>query len=89
VHRYIVVRERLLRGAGEHGVETFKSILRDHFDYPTSVCYHPDTRLEYDRREEAICSVVFSSEKRLFLLTGGPPCKAEYHELRLGTLRGS
>ncbi len=89
VHRYIVARERLMQDAGEHGVETFKSILRDHFDYPTSICYHPDLRLEYDRREETICSVVFSPEKRLFLLTGGPPCKAEYHELQSDTLRGS
>jgi isopenicillin-N N-acyltransferase-like protein len=88
VHRYLVARERLRQGAGDHGLETFKEILRDHYDHPTSICYHPDPRLEYDRREETICSVVFSPERRLFLLTRGPPCAAEYHELRLKTLLG-
>ena len=53
-----------------------------------SVADCTEPRLEYDRREETICSVVFSPERRLFLLTRGPPCTAEYHELRLTTLRG-
>jgi len=58
-------------------------------DGGTLLAQNWDYRLEHDRQEETICSVVFSPEERLFLLTGSPPCKAEYHELRLDTLRGS
>jgi len=86
LHRYAVAREQMARGAGGHRVESLMEVLRNHVDYPTSVCYHVDTRKDPDQREETLSSVVMNLEERAMWLTRGPPCGVPYMRLSLPSL---
>ena len=50
------------------GVEEIKTILRDHFDYPSSICRHPGTN----------ASAIINVTDREFLYTIGNPCSSDY-----------
>ena len=86
LHRYAVAREQLVRGAGGHSEESFMEVLRNHVDYPTSICYHADNRKEHDQREETLTSVVMNLEERAMWLARGPPCGVPYVRLSLSSL---
>lgn len=70
---------RIVKG---HSVETLKMILTDHYDHPTSICYHPTPVHPMDHREETLSSVIMVPEEHLFMATHGPPCSNEYHTIR-------
>jgi isopenicillin-N N-acyltransferase-like protein len=77
INRYILACEKL--AASEiHSFESFKGILCDHFDYPTSICHHPNPENKKDHWEETVSSVYMVPEKRLFMYTAGPPCTHPY-----------
>ncbi|HUV33439.1 MAG TPA: C45 family peptidase [Candidatus Desulfaltia sp.] len=86
VHRYMVAREGLIRGAGGHSPESFMEVLRSHVGYPGSVCFHQDPRKEPDQREETLTSVVMDLEDRALWLTKGPPCGGSYTRLDFPSL---
>ena len=77
INRYIKARE-MLASSEVHSFESFKEILCDHFDYPTSICHHPNPDNEEDHLEETVSSVFMIPEKRLFMYTSGPPCSNPY-----------
>jgi isopenicillin-N N-acyltransferase-like protein len=87
VHRYLVARDELARGAGGHSPESFMEALRSHVGFPGSVCFHQDPRREPDQREETLTSVVMDLEERAVWLTRGPPCGADYTRLDFPSLR--
>jgi isopenicillin-N N-acyltransferase-like protein len=71
----------MMRTVKGHSVENLKLILTDHYDYPTSICYHSSPGLGPDHEEETVSSVIMVPEKRLFMATKGPPCSNEYHTI--------
>ena len=78
INRYIKARE-MLASSEAHSFESFKEILCDHFDYPTSICHHPNPENNEDHQEETVSSVFMIPEKRLFMYTAGPPCSNPYN----------
>jgi isopenicillin-N N-acyltransferase like protein len=78
VNRYVLARE-MLANSKKHSFESFKEILTNHFDYPTSICHHPILTNSRDHQEETVSSVFMVPEKRLFMYTAGPPCSNEYN----------
>lgn len=80
VNRHIVAHEKM-RGRRDHSLDSFKEILTDHLDHPTSICYHPNPVNHPDHREETVASVIMVPEDRLFMATKGPPCANKYHEI--------
>jgi isopenicillin-N N-acyltransferase like protein len=74
---------RLLRQANRHSVDSLKEILRDHVNYPNSICSHEiidDNPLD---RQQTICSIVLDLPERQMLVAWGTPCKSEYHAYKL------
>jgi len=86
VHRYLVAREGLVRGAGGHSPVSFMDVLRSHVGYPGSVCFHQDPRREPDQLEETLTSVVMDLEDRAMWVTKGPPCGGDYTRLDFPSL---
>jgi isopenicillin-N N-acyltransferase-like protein len=75
--------EHLLRhAAGDGGIEaeTLLAILRDHDEYPESICRHPNPALPETDRYETVVSVVMDLHAGRMLTSAGPPCRADYLE---------
>jgi isopenicillin-N N-acyltransferase-like protein len=64
---------------GEIDLETCKGFLKDHVNYPASICRHPDYGLTLD-------SWVIIPAEREFWIAHGPPCQ---HEFQRCTLQNS
>jgi len=84
INRYAVALEKMM-GKKEHSVDSFKEILTDHYDHPTSICYHKTPGQERDHQEETVSSVIMVPEERLFMATNGAPCRNEYHKIPFST----
>jgi isopenicillin-N N-acyltransferase-like protein len=80
INRYLKAQE-MMRTVKGHSVGSVKMILTDHYDHPTSICYHPTPGQNPDHLEETLSSVILVPEKRLFMATHGPPCSNEYHTI--------
>jgi isopenicillin-N N-acyltransferase-like protein len=74
---------RRLKETGEHTVETIQSILKDHVNYPDSVCNHIDQRDKPLDREKTITSLVFDLSERQLHASWGNPCENAYNTYRL------
>lgn len=79
------MRRLLEREAGSITTETLKSVLRDHFNEPSSICSHVDPGLPADEIGHTNASVIMDLENRRMLLTEGPPCESEYTEISVST----
>lgn len=79
------MRRLLEREAGDVDAATLKSVLRDHFDEPSSICSHVDPDLPDHEIGHTNASVIMDLENRRMLLTEGPPCETEYEEFRVAT----
>jgi len=75
---------RLLQAQlGEMTVESFQTLLRDHINWPNSICTHEDpTDLPYERGLTLV-SLVMDLTKRVMWAAPGPPCEGEYVAYRL------
>jgi len=80
INRYAVAQEKM-KGRQDHTLNSFKEILTNHYDHPTSICYHQTPSQEQDHQEETVSSVIMVPEERLFIATRGPPCRNEYHRI--------
>ncbi len=74
--------QRLLSATSKLDVEQIKGILRDHDDYPYSLCRHPDEAFPPEERYASVVSVVMDLSERVFAIASGPPCQHEYRALR-------
>jgi len=73
--------EKLVRPrVGEISVETFKEAFRDHFNYPDSICRHPDPRDAEHLHRESVASVIMDLTEKRMLVSWGPPCTNPYRE---------
>jgi isopenicillin-N N-acyltransferase-like protein len=75
--------DRLLRQSRSHTVETLQAILRDHTNFPDSICNHSIHELDPMDRETTICSLVMDLNERTLDLAWGNPCVNRYHTFRL------
>ena len=75
--------DRLLRQSRQHTVETLQAILRDHTNFPDSICNHSIHELDPMDRETTICSLVMDLNERTLDLAWGNPCVNRYHTFRL------
>lgn len=78
--------ERLLveaRSSGGISGETLQHILRDHDEYPDSICRHPHPALPDPERYQTVVSVVMDLHAGRLHVAAGPPCEQPYQEYLL------
>jgi len=75
--------QHLLRKADHIDVDYLQTTMRDHFDYPTSICYHSNESKPIEEREQTNASFIMDLTDQTMLLARGPPCENEYERLSL------
>ena len=65
-------------GQEKLSLETAKSMLRDHYGRPDSLCRHPNLELAEDDRYKSVVSVVMDLEEKKMWATDGSPCESDY-----------
>lgn len=73
----------MLSSKGPVAVEDIQGYLRDHQEYPHSVCCHEDPDLPSGQRYLTVTSVVMDLQARELYLTDGPPCQSQYQQVAL------
>ena len=74
---------RLLRHTELHSVKTLQEIQRDHLNYPSAICNHPDIETDQFDREKTINAMVIDLTARAMHFAWGNPCKNAYHTFYL------
>jgi isopenicillin-N N-acyltransferase-like protein len=70
---------RLLRSQlGRVTVASIQDLLRDHANYPDSVCSHEDPEDPPHERECTLVSLIMDLTERVLWAAPGPPCEGEY-----------
>lgn len=73
---------RLLKQTPQHTVKTLQTILKDHLNFPDSICNHSVIGDPLDR-EKTICSIVMDLTNRQLLTAWGTPCENGYWTYQL------
>jgi len=77
---------RLLQAAlGQVTVDSLQALLRDHVNYPDSICVHEDPADPPYEREMTLVSLVMDLTQRTLWAAPGPPCQSEYLAYSLTT----
>jgi isopenicillin-N N-acyltransferase like protein len=79
--RYCRSGKLLQRENGRIGAGSFQSIFKDHFNYPASICRHPDERLPESEQLQTNASIVMDLTDRVMMLCHGAPCRGEYQRV--------
>lgn len=74
---------RLLQKTPKHTIKSLKAILRDHINYPNSICNHAEHDLDPLDREKTINSLVIDLTAKVMHLAWGTPCQNSYHSYHL------
>lgn len=74
---------RLLRSTHPHTPDTLKTILRDHVNFPNSICSHTEPDATPLDRQKTICSLVMDLTTLEMQVCWGNPCEGTYHTYRL------
>lgn len=74
---------RLLHSHREHTVDTVTAILRDHTNYPNSICSHTEPEDNPLDRQKTIASVVMDLTAMEMHFCWGSPCQGDYSVYRL------
>jgi isopenicillin-N N-acyltransferase-like protein len=75
---------RLLRAElGQISVESLQTVLRDHVNFPNSICQHPDPAKAEPERSQTLVSLVLDLTERVMWAAPGPPCEGDYVAYRL------
>lgn len=76
---------RLLRAQlGQVSVESIQMVLRDHVNFPDSICVHEDPDEPPHDREQTLVSMIMDLTERVMWAAPGPPCQGEYSRYELG-----
>ena len=73
----------LAQQRGEISVEILQTILQDHFNYPCSICRHPDPSLPSEQHTVTKTGVIMDLDERKLWFTNGNPCENEFAEYSL------
>jgi len=68
---------------GEVTVKGLQALLRDHVNYPNSICGHEDSADPPHERGQTVISLVMDLTERTVWAAPGPPCEGEYVQHRL------
>jgi isopenicillin-N N-acyltransferase-like protein len=63
----------------QHSVKTLQKILRDHVNYPDSICNHAVDDFDPLDREKTITSLVMDLTSQQMYVCWGNPCINTYH----------
>lgn len=74
---------RLLLKKKKLNVSAIRNVASDHFDYPNSICRHPDPRFHPDDQFETITSVVMNLKQGRMYMTEGSPCQVPYKSVNI------
>jgi len=74
---------RLLQQTKLHTAQTLQSILRDHVNYPDSICNHAMDDMNPMTREKTITSLVMDLTARQMHVAWGNPCSNSYHTFQM------
>ena len=77
------INKLLNRHSGKINIETCFEFLKDHVNYPTSICTHPNEDLPPEMAMKTMDSVVISPSKREIHITRDNPCKAAFKKYAL------
>jgi isopenicillin-N N-acyltransferase-like protein len=84
--RYGRAKQKMMGRAGKISIEDFKDVLRDHFNYPDSICRHPDKRDPELEHVQTVASIIMNLTTKEVYITHGPPCESEYQPLKFKTI---
>lgn len=76
-------RRLLRRQLGQVTVESLQALLRDHVNFPDSICSHEDPNDLPHEREQTLVSLIMDLTERVMWAAPGPPCEGEYTAHRL------
>ncbi len=74
-------RTTLAEADGRISLESLKTALADHADFPAGVCAHPDEREPLLERGATVTSVIMDLDDRCLWLADGTPCSTAYRAL--------
>jgi isopenicillin-N N-acyltransferase-like protein len=74
---------RLLMKKKKLNIGAIRNVTSDHFDYPNSICRHPDPKLHPDDQFETITSIIMNLKQRRMYMTEGNPCKVPYKPVNI------
>lgn len=69
----------LLKETQKHTSKTLEAILKDHVNYPDSICNHSIFDLDPLDREKTIVSLIIDLTDRKMEVAWGNPCKNQFH----------
>jgi isopenicillin-N N-acyltransferase-like protein len=75
--------QRLLRQVRSHTPETIKAILRDHVNYPNSICSHSEPDAGFLDQQKTIASLIIDLTDLEMQVCWGNPCEGNYETYRL------
>jgi isopenicillin-N N-acyltransferase-like protein len=78
---------RLLAQTGKHNEDSLQRILRDHVNYPDSICNHAMDEIDPRDREKTVTSLVMDLNDRKMSVAWGSPCKNKYSAYTLKKIR--
>lgn len=74
---------RLLRQTEKHSERTLQNILRDHVNFPDSICNHSMDEIDPLDREKTVNSLIMDLNERKLSIAWGSPCKNRYNTYSL------
>jgi isopenicillin-N N-acyltransferase-like protein len=80
--RYFRAR-RQLEQTNKHTIQTMQNLLRDHVNYPDSICNHAVDDADPLDREKTITSLVMDLTARQMHIAWGNPCVNQYHTYQM------
>jgi isopenicillin-N N-acyltransferase-like protein len=81
--RYNRARRLLKEQLGEVSVESLQTLLRDHVNFPDSICLHEDPNDPPADRGMTLVSLVMDLTERVMFAAPSPPCESTYMAYRL------
>jgi isopenicillin-N N-acyltransferase-like protein len=70
---------RLLRESNQHTIGSIQKILKDHINFPNSICNHAEYDMDPLDREKTINSMVMDLNERAMHIAWGNPCANTYN----------
>lgn len=75
---------RLMRQFGRNiSSADIQTVFKDHFNYPNSICRHPDESKPREEKMQTNSSVIMDLTEQSMWLTKGNPCQSDYERLTL------
>lgn len=67
--------------SGTISISTLRGMLADHFNYPSSICSHPDLKSPEQDRFMTVASLIMDLNSKILWLADGNPCETPYREI--------